>query len=86
MSNPLFKPMSPLIGWFILLELLTLTCLIGYWVEFFRLGPRPWDHVEVGIIMTGGFIISNVLLLRHHRWAIAGLIICWLLLAMSTTI
>ncbi len=86
MSNPLFKPMSPLVGWFLLMEFLTAACIIGYWVEVFQHGIRPWTHAEVGLIVTGLFIVSNWLLFRHRRWALAGLAVCWLLLALMTTI
>ena len=86
MSNPLFKPMSPLIGWFILMELITVACLIGYWIDFFRHGIRPWEHGELGPIVTGLFIVSNALLFRHRRWAVVGLVVCWLLLALMTTV
>jgi len=86
MSNPLFKPISPLVGWFILMELLTAACIIGYWVEIFQPGTRPWDRPEVGLIATGLFIVSNRLLFRHRRWALAGLAVCWLLLALMTAI
>jgi hypothetical protein len=86
MFNRLFKPMSPLMGWFILMELITAACLIGYWVEIFRHGLRPWDHAEIGAMATGLFIVSNWLLFRHRRWAVAGLVICWLLLALMPTI
>jgi hypothetical protein len=83
MSNNLFKPVSPLIGWFILMELITVVYINGYWFEFFRHGIRPWEHGEFGPIVTGLFIISNGLLFRHRRWAVVGFIVCWLLLALA---
>ena len=86
MFDRLFKPMSPLMGWFILMELITAACLIGYWVEFFSRGPRPWAHAEIAAMATGLYIVSNWLLFRHRRWAVAGLIICWLLLALMPRI
>ena len=86
MFKLLFKPMSPLMGWFILMELITALYIIGYWVEILSHGPRPWDHAEIGLIATGLFIVSNGLLFRHRRWAVAGLIVCWLLLALIPTL
>ena len=86
MLDRLFKPMSPLVGWFILMELITAACIVGYWIEYFRHGLSPWEHGEFGPIVTGVFIITNWLLVRHRRWAVAGLVICWLMLALSMTI
>jgi hypothetical protein len=86
MANPLFKPMSPLMGWFILMELITAACIVGYWIEYFSHGIRPWEHGELGPIATGLFVVSNGLLFRHRRWAVAGLVACWLLLALMTTV
>ncbi|MFZ0826289.1 MAG: hypothetical protein WAO02_02595 [Verrucomicrobiia bacterium] len=83
MPNNLFKPVSPLIGWFILMELVTTLYLIGYWTEYFRHGLRPWEHGELGPLVTGLFIVSNGLLFRHRRWAVAGFVLCWLVLALA---
>ncbi len=86
MFDRLFKPMSPLMGWFILMELITVACLGGYWVEILCHGIKPWDHPGIGLLATGLFIVSNWLLFRHRRWAAAGLAICWLLLALMMTV
>ena len=86
MLKHFFKPMSPLVGWFIMMELITTAWIIGNWIEYFRQGLRPWEHGQFVPIITGLFIVSNGLLFRHRRWAVAGLVICWLLLALSTTI
>jgi hypothetical protein len=86
MFKLLFKPMSPLVGWFILMELIMAACIVGSWIEYFRHGVRPWEHGEFGPSVTALFIVSNGLLFRHRRWAIAGLVASWLMLALSTTI
>ncbi|HUA68524.1 MAG TPA: hypothetical protein VMA13_08245 [Candidatus Saccharimonadales bacterium] len=84
MSDFLFQPRSPLIGWFILMELLTAGCIIGFWVEFFCGGMSPWDREKSGpmVIVTMLFVISNALLFRHRRWAILSFVVCWLSLAL----
>lgn len=82
MPNPLFRQTSPLVGWFILMEVLTAACLGAYWFEILRYGIRPWSHVGVGAVVTILFIVSNVLLFRHRGWAAVGFAVCWLLLAL----
>lgn len=85
MLDFLFQPRSPLLGWFILMELLTAACIIGFWVEFFGGDMSPWDRGRSGVMVmaTVLFVGSNVLLLRHRGWAILGFVICWLSLALA---
>jgi hypothetical protein len=83
MANPLFKPMSALMGWFFLMELATAIFIVAYWVEFFRHGPEPWENGAWGPSVTVLFIVSNALWFRHRRWAVAGFIACWLTMAMA---
>ena len=82
MSDFLFQHRSPLIGWFILVEILTATWIGGYWYALLRQGVRPWDNPELGALVTGLFIVSNVLLFRHRRWAVVCFIVCWSLLGL----
>jgi len=82
MLNLLFKSTSPLMGWFILMEILGAACLGAYWFAVWRHGMRPWNHVGLGTVVTTLFIISNCLLARHRRWALAGLVVCWLLMTL----
>jgi len=83
MFDFLFKPRSPLVAWFILMELLTAVCIIGFWVEFFCGDLSLWERGRSGsmVIVTALYVVSNVLLFRHRRWAIPGFIICWFFLA-----
>ena len=68
-------------GWFILMEIISAACIGAYWFDTVRHDIRPWDHVGLGAIITVPYIVSNLLLVRQRRWAVAGLIVCWLLLA-----
>ena len=86
MSDFLFQRRSPLVGWFILMELLTAAWIGGYWYDILRYGVRPWDHPELGGLATGLFIVSNALLLGHRRWAVVGFAACWVLIAAMLTI
>jgi hypothetical protein len=82
MSNPLFKPVSPLLGWFLLLELLAGLCLCAYWIGLLRHGTRPWEPgPAAGSLLTAWFVASNLLLLRHRRLGVFGLVLCWLVMA-----
>ena len=85
MSDSLFRHRSPLVGWFILMELLTVACVLGYWVEFFCGNMPAWDREKSGlmIMVTLLFLISNALLFRHRRWAIFTSVICWLFMAVA---
>jgi hypothetical protein len=82
MANPLFKSTSPLMGWFIVMELITAACLGAYWFGIWQHGSRPWDHVGLGVIVAVLFVASNGLLFRHRRWAVVGFIVCGLLLVL----
>ncbi|HKW30598.1 MAG TPA: hypothetical protein VJT54_14780 [Verrucomicrobiae bacterium] len=86
MSNFLFQPRSPLIGWFILMEIMTTAFIGGYWYDLLRHGIKPWDHPGLGASVTALFVISNVLLVRHRRWAAVGFTSCWLLMLGLLTI
>ena len=83
MFDFLFKSRSPLLAWFILMELLTAACIIGFWVEFFCGDLSRWERGRYGsmAIVTALFVASNALLFRHRKWAIPGFIICWFFLA-----
>jgi hypothetical protein len=85
MSDFFFQHWSPLIGWFVLMELLTAACVIGFGVEFFCGGMPPWDREKSGpmVIVTVLFVISNILLFRHHRWATLGFVICWFFMVLA---
>ena len=85
MFDSLFQRRSSLVGWFILMELFTAACIIGFWVEFFLGGMPFWDRVKSGpmLLVTVLFVISNALLFRRRRWAILSFVICWLLMALA---
>lgn len=85
MSDFLFQRRSPLVGWFILMELLTGACLIGFWVEYVCGDLSRWDREKSGSMMlvTALFLVSNALLFRHRGWAILGFVICWLFMAVA---
>jgi hypothetical protein len=85
MFHFLFQPRSPLLGWFILMELLTAACIIGFWVEFFCGDLPRWDHGKSApmVMVTVLFVVSNALLFRHRGWAVLGFVICWLFLALA---
>ena len=80
MAKTLFKTMSPLMGWFVLLEILSAACLVTYWVEAWLKGVRPWSQVWLGMFVTLLFLVSNYVLMRHRWWGVVGLLTSWILL------
>jgi hypothetical protein len=79
----LFRPVSPMLGWFCLMEIISAVAIVGYWVEVVK-GSPPWQlgRVGGGIVVTVLFVGSNLLLFSHRRLAVAGLIASWLLMAL----
>jgi len=80
MSDLLFQHRSPLAGWFILIKPVTAAWSGGFWYGLLHNGVKPWNRPNLGAVATVLFIISNVLLVRHRRWAAAGLSAGWLLM------
>jgi hypothetical protein len=77
----LFQRRSPLLGWFLFMELITTLGIIGYWIELFTNPARfHGDGWQGGACLTIVFVVSNVLLIHHRRLGIIGLILCLLLL------
>lgn len=81
----LFQKQSPLVGWFILMELLTAACLTGFWVKFLANNLAPWEHGKSGpmAVATILFVVANALLVRYRRWAMPGLILSWVFVALA---
>jgi len=75
--------MSPLIGLFVLMELITAGYIVDFWIQWFRHGIPRWQHGEFGAAVTALFLISNFLLCRRSRWAAFGFVLCWLALALA---
>ncbi len=77
------KTISPLIGLFLLFEVITAGYIAVFWYQFFHQEARPWEHREFGAIITVLFIASNALLPRFRRWGVVGLIVCGGFLALA---
>lgn len=81
MFKNLFKPASPLLGWFMLMATVTGLGIAGYWIELFRHGAKPWEPGPgAGVLFTGLFFAANLLWFRHCWLAAICFAACWLMM------
>jgi hypothetical protein len=84
MFKNLFKPASPLLGWFILMEAATGLCIVGYWIEFFLHGAKPWQPGPgAGVLFTGLYAAANILMFRNRWLAAICFATSWLIMILT---
>ena len=81
-ASSLFKSVSPMWGWFCLLQLIAGLSIVAFWIEWFT-HPSVLlaERSLCAAAATGVFIFSNCVIFRSRKLGIMGSLAAWLMIA-----